>query len=46
MDILTINFVDKSVNDNSARSLDQCDVIASRSGFGVPIGVPHSETEF
>ena len=41
----TINFVDKSVNDNSTRRLDHCDVIASRSGFGVPTGVPHSEVE-
>ena len=41
----TIRFVDKSVNDNSARRLDHCDVIASRSGFGVPTGVPHSEVE-
>ena len=41
----TIKFVDKSVNDNSARRLDHCDVIASRSGFGVPNGVPHSEVE-
>ena len=41
----TIKFVDKSVNDNSARRLDHCDVIASRSGFGVPTGVPHSEVE-
>ena len=40
-----IKFVDKSVNDNSARRLDHCDVIASRSGFGVPTGVPHSEVE-
>ena len=39
----TIKFVDKSVNDNRARRLDHCDVIASRSGFGVPTGVPHSE---
>ena len=46
----TIKFVDKSVNDNCARRLDHCDVIASCSGFGVPTGVPHSEiglqTEF
>ena len=46
----TIKFVDKSVNDNSARRLDHCDVIASRSGFGVPNGVPQSQvglqTEF
>ena len=41
----TIKFVDKSVNDNSARRLDHGDVIASRSGFGVPTGVPHSEVE-
>ena len=41
----TIEFVDKSVNDNSAPRLDHCDVIASRSGFGVPTGVPHSEVE-
>ena len=41
----TIKFVDKSVNDNSARRLDYCDVIASRSGFGVPTCVPHSEVE-
>ena len=41
----TINFVDKSVNDNSARRLDHCDVITSRSGFGLPTGVPHSEIE-
>ena len=41
----TIKFVDKSVNDNSVRRLDHCDVIASRSGFGVPTGVPHSEVE-
>ena len=41
----TIKFVDKSVNDNSARRLDHCDVIASRSGFGVPTGVPHCEVE-
>ena len=40
----TIKFVDKSVND-SARRLDHCDIIASRSGFGVPTGVPHSEVE-
>ena len=31
----TIRFVDKSVNDNSARRLNNCDVIALRSGFGV-----------
>ena len=42
----TIKFVDKSVNDNSARRLDHCDVIALRSGLGVPTGVPHSEVEF
>ena len=41
----TIKFVDKSVNDNSARRLDHCDVIALGSGFGVPTGVPHSEVE-
>ena len=41
----TIKFVDKSVNDNGARRLDHCDVIASRSGFSVPTGVPHSEVE-
>ena len=41
----TIKFVDKSVNDNIARRLDHCDVIASRSGFGVPTGVPRSEVE-
>ena len=40
----TIKFVDKSVKD-SAHRLDHCDVIASRSGFGVPTGVPHSEVE-
>ena len=37
----TIKFVDKSVNDNSGRRLDHCDAKASRSGFGVPTGVPH-----
>ena len=41
----TIKFVDKSVHDNSARRLDHCDVIALRSGFGVPTGVPLSEVE-
>ena len=41
----TTKFADKSVNDNSARRLDHCDVIASRSGFGVPTGVPHREVE-
>ena len=41
----TIKFFDKSVDDNSARRLDHCDVIASRSGFGVATGVPHSEVE-
>ena len=41
----TIKVVEKSVNDNSARRLDHCDVIASRSGFGVPTGVPHSEVK-
>ena len=40
----TIKFVDKFV-DNSAHRLDHCDVIASRSGFGVPTGVPHSEVK-
>ena len=41
----TIKFVDKSVNDDSACRLDHCDIIASRNGFGVPMGVPHSEVE-
>ena len=41
----TIKFVDKSVNQNIARRLDHCDVIALRSGFGVDTGVPHSEVE-
>ena len=41
----TIEFVDKSVNDNSARRLDHCDVIASRSAFSVATGVPHNEVE-
>ena len=41
----TIKVVDKSVNDNSARRLDHCDVIASRSGFSVPTGAPYSEVE-
>ena len=41
----TMKFVDKSVNDNSARRLDHCDVIALRSGFGVFTGVPHSEVK-
>ena len=41
----TIKFVDKSVNENNARKLDHCDVTASRSGFGVPTGVPHCEVE-
>ena len=41
----TIKFVDKSVNDDSARRLDHCDVIASCSGFSVPTGAPHSEVE-
>ena len=41
----TNKVVDKSVNGNSARKLDHCDVIASRSGFGVPTGVAHSEVE-
>ena len=41
----TIKFVDKNVNDNSARRLDHCDVIASRSGFGVATDVPHSKVE-
>ena len=40
-----ITFVDKSVNDNCARRLDHCDVIASRNGFGVATGVPHSKVE-
>ena len=35
----TFKFVDKSVNDNSARRLDHYDVIASRSGFGVATDV-------
>ena len=42
----TIKFVDKSVNDNSARRLDHRVVIASRSGFGVATDVPHSKVEF
>ena len=41
----TIRFVDKSVNDNSARGLDHCDVKALRCGFGVPTGVPLSEVK-
>ena len=41
----TINFVDKSVNDNSSHRLDHCDVMALRSGFGVATGVSHSEVE-
>ena len=41
----TIKFVDKRVNDNSARILDHCDVIASRSGFGVATDVPHNGVE-
>ena len=41
----TIKSVDKSVNDNSARRFDHSDIIASRSGFGVATGVPHSEVE-
>ena len=41
----TIKFVDKNVNDDSARRLDHCDVIASRRGFSVPTDVPHSEVE-
>ena len=41
----TIGFVDKIVNDNRARRLYNCDVIASRSGFGLSIGAPHSEVE-
>ena len=41
----TIRFVDKSVNDNSAHRLDHCDVIASRSRFRLPTGVPHSKVE-
>ena len=41
----TIKFVDKSVNDNSPCRLHQCDIIASRSGCGVPTVVPHSEVE-
>ena len=41
----TIKFVDKSVNDNSARRLDHCDVIDSRNRFGGPTGVPHSKVE-
>ena len=40
-----MQFVDKNVNDNSARRLDHCDVIALRTGFGVLTGVPHSEVE-
>ena len=41
----TIKFVDKSFNDNSARRLDHCDIIALRNEFGVPTGVPHSKVE-
>ena len=41
----TIKFVDKSVNNDSTCRLDHCDVKASRNGFGVPTGVPHSEVE-
>ena len=41
----TIKVVDKSVNDDSARRLDHCDVRASRSRFSVPTGVPHSKVE-
>ena len=41
----TIKFVGRSINDHSARRLNHCDVIALRSGFGVPTGVPHSEFE-
>ena len=41
----TIKFVDKRANDISARRLDHCDVIASRTGFGVATDVPHSEVE-
>ena len=41
----TITFVDKSVNDNSARRLDHCDGIATHGRFGVPTGMSHSEVE-
>ena len=41
----TMKFVDKNVNDDSACRLDHCDVIASRSGFGVTTDVLHSEVE-
>ena len=41
----TIKFVDKIINDNSVHRLDHCDVIAPRSGFGEPTGVPHCEVE-
>ena len=41
----TNKFVDKSTSDNSARRLNHSDVIASRNGFGLPTGVPHSEVE-
>ena len=41
----TIKFVDNSVNDDMARRLDHCDIIALCSVFGVPTGVPHSEVE-
>ena len=40
-----MKFVDKNVNDDSACRLDHCDVIASRSGFGVTTDVLHSEVE-
>ena len=39
------NLLKKSANHNSAHILDHCDVIASRSGFGVPTGVPHSKVD-
>ena len=45
----TIKFVDKSLNNNSARRLGHCAVIAWRYGFGVATDVPHSDelqTEF
>ena len=41
----TMKFVDKNVNDDSACRLDHCDVIASRSRFGVTTDVLHSEVE-
>ena len=41
----TIKFIDKSINDNSVHRLDHCDIIDLCSGFGVPIGVPHSKVE-